>query len=496
VLRDKAADAIARNVLSSRTCRWALWGVLVFLVVMSNVDGATGNYDDFAFYRAASYMSRFPDDPLLEQLYDHFQSKAAQLSPVTYARYSVRLNVKIARNYVAQNILVSILDNLPLYSPYQSVFLAVLLLHLTAAMVVFAVLAWGLGAKGDVLRVAFLFSLASFLLFPVGKLLARSIHFPTFLFQFQSNQYFWFMPEVRGAALLFFFASLLLWHDVGLPVSRAKRLGWALVLFIACLLSHRSSAFLFFTPALLLALFYRRCQYDPLRLAARIGLGRFLVVFNVLWMAMALVTFSLFTIFYGRENVSHLEVGVFWAAAINLLVYLWLRMRLRQGPTEDILQRVGDRLAQYFIPFVILTLGANLVRFDDEALRWANPILFFLTEAGYRLIGVSHILWWMLAGLYVYQGRKRVCPRAVQIGVAVVLVLLCIGMVVRFVHDNAQRDADPFDRSLLTVRATSLLSRPGTGAYDSETVYYQAVANELRMRNVLADRGIYVLTRR
>jgi hypothetical protein len=463
---------------------------------MSNVDGATGNYDDFAFYRAASYMTRFPNDPLLKQLNDHFQSKAAQLDPITYARYSVRLNVEIAGNYVAQNILVGILDNLPLYSPYQSVFLAILLLHLVAAVTVFAVLDWRLGAESNVLRIAFLFSLVPFLLFPVGEFSAKSIRFLVFLFPFQSSQYSWFVPEVREAALLFFFASLLLWHDIGLPVSRAKRLGLALMLFILCLLSHRSSAFLFFTPALLLALFYCRCKYDPLRLAARIGLGRFLVAFNLLWMAIAGVVFILFTMFYGRENISYLEVGVFWAVATNLLVYLWLRIRLSTGPTEGVLQQAGDMFVRYLIPFSILTLGANLVRFNDEVLRWTNPVLFFLTEAGYRLIGVCHVLWWMLAGLCVYQERKYLRPRILQVGVAVVSVLLCIGMIVRFVQDNAQRNSDLFDRSLLTVQATSLLSRPGVEAYDSETVYYQAVANELRMRNVLVDCCIYVMTRR
>lgn len=459
-----------------------IWAALLFLVVVLNLAflyvGRQG-YEDKSMYRACSYASRFSNDPLLKQLDDDL-SRISEVDPGTYAYLSGRLQLLRERpyNFVAQNVLVAVLEELPLYSAFQSVFFSHLFLHLLAACTVFWVLEWRFGKAAYVLQ--------------VGMLLSLVLNLPRLVpIAYTSFHYLWSAPHPRGAAFLFFFACFLLWHDVGqVSVSMTKRFGLALLLAVASALSHLSMALLFFVPGLCVAGFYHFTKQVLWRWVHRLGVKRCLVLFNIALIAVACAKVSSFWVLSGRgvtlEGLVVTRAALLSIPVTNVLLYFWLKMRLRPDASDDQLVRAGDVFVVYLIAFSILAFGLNAVQLPpDLSAGGLDSYFFILFEGGMRFFAASHLLWWLVLGIYLYERLKHFRPRLLRGMVTGILVFLCLGMTMVFVW-AVDRDSPVFDRSLLTVRASDLLAQRGVEAYygSGDVIFFSALANELRARNV------------
>src|SRR5688572_18811247 len=134
-----------------------IWGVFLFLISLNYLTGIAHDHDDWSVLRASSYLTRFSDDTLLHDLRNHLEQESDDLGFVTYHRYKIRLGV--TNSYIFSNWLVSVLEKLPLYSAYQSSFLASATLHLGASIILFWLLGWLFKPGGTVLRVALIASI-------------------------------------------------------------------------------------------------------------------------------------------------------------------------------------------------------------------------------------------------------------------------------------------------------------------------------------------------
>lgn len=484
----------SRNFLESIVSRELFtWSILFFVVLMSYVGAFfIWDFDDKSLLRATSYMTRFPNDPLLSKLQEHLQSRSEELGTYRYLRYHVRFGFPNSpNNFMAQNWFVGVLEELPLYSGYQSVFLANLSIHLLAVGAAF--LGFGRLFRSDatLFRLCFLLSLSPTILF-------YPIHIG-YLFPFQNmfNNVLWSVSAPRGAALAFFFASLLFWLSIGgSAMSRAKRIAVALLLLAASIFSHRSMGLLLVGTTLVFAVSYHLLKVDPREMSRRLGFRRFLFLFNGL-IAVVAISKLLFLLFYGSTefhvlapastpNTTQLVKNIlklaFWTVATNLLAFHWLKLRVDDNAEDNNVLRAGDEFFRYLLPFAIIGIGLNVFH-PGRILWWSS--LHIPTEASVRITGLTHILWWMVFGIWLHSKLLNRYKQGLQTSIAVVLLLLCVTTIVQVLLQDNKREAiaEIFDRGKLTIQSSVLLARPGIEAYADEARYYQAIANELRKKN-------------
>jgi hypothetical protein len=469
--------------------------MLLAMVAIAHGQGLLVNFDDQSFYRATSYLSTSPSDPLLAQLRDHLQSRAHELDPYEYERY--RLRLELFGNYMLSNWSVRLLENLPLHSAYQSVFVANLTLHLAAASSAF----WALGRFGQLqfsLRMFFLLSLAPSVLFDVFALAGWRGYMRELIFPFHNPIVLWAATVPRGTSLTFFFAALLLWLDAGDTARPGpRRSGPAILLATLSILAHRSMGLLLLGTGLSFWLVRRLVVGDPMVIVQRLRVREFLMLLNGL-IAMVAVLKLVLLFAYGSAEIHILVPGspqtakgllrslvgmTAWIAATNLLVWWWLELRSEERVRSGEALRVGDGFFMVFVAFGALVLGLNV--FQPSVSLWYGPLLY-ATEAGVRLVGVAHIVWWMLLAVcvmtHVAVGRSAVGERGLAASVLAVAVVAALQLSQS--ARNGAAVAEILNGEKLAIRARELLARPGTEAYRDEARYFHAVANEVRARHV------------
>jgi hypothetical protein len=469
------------------------WAILFFVVLLFHIDNLTApsNLDDLSVYRANAYISRFPHDPLLDRLTDHLQQSKAELLN-WYPRYQWRL-LKSSDDYIAQQVLVRMFENLPLYSAYQSVFLADLCLHMLAVTAVFLAFGTLFGSQSQVLCWTFLLSLLPVIFSPSFHLGGIGDLFP---FQNISHHVFWYVAVPRGAALTFFFAALLLWlHTNESALSRTTHIGFTLLLVAASLLSHKSMGFLLLGTTLCFELGYRLCGCEPQKIAHRVGFWRFFLLLNGTLVLLAMV--KLLCLFLAGFT----EIGIFttvsipssirlskkilkllsWTIATNLLAYCWLKIQQDANGIESSLLRAGNHCFRYFVPFAIIGIGLNIFHPGEWPMTSTWHII---TEASVRIIGLPHILWWMIFGIWLYAKLVSRHKKAF-LCIPSIIFLACITTVTSMFLEEKQSASisDIFNRKNLTIISSELLVLPGIDMYEDEILYFHAIANELKKKN-------------
>lgn len=463
-----------------------LWSVLLFVVVVANVIRMTKDFDDLSVLRASSYMARFADDPLLERLEQHLASNRDALGTWTYHRFQNRYDQ--VGSYTAQNWLIGLLERLPLASPFQSVFFSTLLLHLAAVVSLFALAGWLFGVEGRVVQLGLLLSVVHITML-MGIFPTQPLLFSPFLAAHRGIVWLmpsptwdqtWLSPASRAAAMLFFLGALLLWHQAWQQqAKRWRSIVLALLLLLAALLCHHSMTLLFLLPALLIEGGYRLFRLDAATFAERAGWRRVLLLYNLGSLAAcAALLVVLLRFFPGKVALFPAQSRMLPASLLlsNALIAGWLILRTSAAFADSRLKRPGDALLGLVLPLTILVasgyvfepIGAALV--DD---------LYVLVQARNRLSGLVHLLWWLLLTLCLYAAALRWRLRLPRPALTGVLVLLCLLMSAKY-EGALARDFDLFRRDLLTTRISPLLERRGIAAYEDDTLFFQAVANELR----------------
>lgn len=446
--------------------KW-LWGTLVLALLLGHAaEVRPGNFDDMSVLRAGAYLHACEDGRLLDALTRHLDERASLLSPRQVQRY--RFRFEFADQYLAVNWLVPWFDALGWRSAYAAPILAVVVLHLFAASVLFLALGGFAARDAASLRVGLVASL-------VGLALPAAF---ADLLPFQSEIYLWSTTAPRGAAATFVVAGLVLWSSPSVLSVRSRAAGCAAAA-LAAYLCHRSMAMLCILPALALVLALRITRGNSLRWSRSLGAGRFAVVFAAVVLATAGAK-ALLLSSLGVEELRMLRAdgvdpsptwgAVRWAAwAAASLALAWAGLR---RPTP-----AGDTLLPYYLPFAAIVLGLNAVH-PREAV-WENPI-FLVSEASLRLGAIPHLLSWMLAVSVLGPLSARLGAGARRAWVVGLAGLVCVAGVLRTLEQARHGTlAEVVSAERRAVRIGDVLARPGRAAYRDEVAYFQGIANHV-----------------
>lgn len=474
--------------LSRAASPLALWAVLIFIIVVVNIIRITKDFDDLSVLRASSYLVRSGDDPLLARLHSHLDRHEAALGGWVHQRYLNRFEQ--ANSYPLQNALIALAEELPLYSPFQSVFLSTLLLHLAAAGCLFWLCTWLFGREGRVLQLGLLLSSAHIAMlmgiFPTPPLLFAPFlgahHATMWLTPYPTWDQTWLVPASRAAALLFFLGALLLWLAARQRPGKQRHLRLlALLVLAAAFLAHISMALLFLLPALLIGAGYRLLRCDPASFGERFGWRATLLLYNLaIAAASALLLLVLVFFFTDRYHLLPPASQMIPRALLlsNALLLAWLTLRGTPALAASPLRGVGDGLLALALP---LTAGLTSAYLFDPLGAAQVDDLYLVLQARHRLAGLVHVLWWLLLALCLFAAALRWRLQVPRLAVTGVLVLLCALMTAKY-EGALARDFAWFDQELLQIRASTLLQREGITVYQDETRYYQSIANELHAR--------------
>lgn len=468
----------------------ALWILLILLttwwvVFDTHVTWLFNDHDDKSVLRAHAWVNAHPEDGMLERLNRHLDEHAEALGQKVYLDYRFRLNVQNV--YMLPDWLVLKLERLPLVSAYQSVFLANLIIHLVAVLVLGLVLARVFGGHGLVLLL--LMVVGTVVLYPFR--LEKSI-----------SHHSWFTAYPRGAALTWFFAALVL------GVSGWRRglsgLGVGVGVFICLLMAYlgHSAHFAVLTSATVAALVITLLirPLAPAALARAHGIGKFLLLFN--GFIFVIIVLEMF-LFQGILEIRVIpELGprpwnrLFFHLAdlmvVNLTMMAWLKLHL--GEERSVFWPVGAEI--FFNIFVVLAILMFALKFGIVTRQLQSSALAFaFFEGGQRVSGLVNLLVLLLlvmVGVHHFRWLRPFerFPGLVQVGMVVILPLLSMGEGLFVVDSWASMKngeilaLEPFKGERLEVRISELLQRPGVETYDHMPRYFQAIANEMRERHV------------
>ncbi|MBI1883158.1 MAG: hypothetical protein HYS08_03000 [Chlamydiae bacterium] len=463
------------------------------IIIISSLRGLFANdFDDLSVYRASSYMSLSPKDPLLINLREHLEAHRDQLGEYRYQRYKLRLGT--ANNYLAQNWLIQLFEKFPLKSPYQSVFFANLFLHLLAGVSLFYVFGRLFLQEEWIVKSSFLLSSSPVLFFFLGSLMYY-VHTGWMFFPFNDNGVLWYENPSRSIALTFFYAALLLWMKLRDPsVSLFINVVGASALTVASVLSHLSMGLLLIGASVLVCIFWYLSEFKVENLLRRFTFLRFSLFINGLIILTAFLKFLFLSIngitelhilkpggsYTLKQFVGNSLILLCWCIATNLLSYLWLNLRQCQTTKDNSVLKTGDRLFLYFLPVAIMSIGLNVFHPSKDVGYFHSLVV---TEGSLRIVGLAHVLWWMVLGIWL-SSKYALYRRALPIVVSITLLFVCVAMGLQ----TFSRCNDPkiisriFNKDELAIRSDLLLTKPATEVYKNEALYFQAIANQLRSR--------------
>src|SRR5262245_58516454 len=88
-----------------------------------------------------------------------------------------------------------------------------------------------------------------------------------------------------------------------------------------------------------------------------------------------------------------------WTIATNLLAYCWLKIQQDANGIESSLLRAGNHCFRYFVPFAIIGIGLNIFHPGEWPMTSTWHVI---TEASVMIIGLHHILLWMIFGICLH----------------------------------------------------------------------------------------------
>lgn len=438
--------------------------LLIFTFLIYYVRMLSGNYDDLSVLRASAYLAENSSHPLQKTLLQDLELQKNWIGEKAYGRYISRLsNPSI---YSLQNQFVLLFEKMPMISPYQSVFLANLFIHFITLTLLLIVL-----AKTPILTMReWVFCLLISLL-PVCLVSPFSsvMHYLPF-----QREHVWYTTAPRGASLTALLAVFILWQTKNSFSMRSKLL-LSLLLLILSFFSH-PGGFLFAAIPLGVVWLVGKIGLYPFRkMTEHISSIKLVLVLVggmiISGLAYALGMSLLFTL---KPTDWSLNLPPFlWFISSLVLIVIWKKNKNDQNVLINSFMR-------FFLFIMPIFSGVNMMEITSDQVRWINPLSFRLIEATERVSGLLHVLFWMIVGGILLGYFKEKLLQNWQIPVMSLLLIVFIGSSV-WSYRAWQLHGPLRDEIMLTTKISDLLVEKGVAAYDDEAVYFQSLANELKV---------------
>jgi hypothetical protein len=453
------------------------------MVVAAHVSDLSADHDDKGYYRAASYAMRYGNTAMKQDIRTDLIKKG-------YENAALRLSW--GSYYVANTYLVALFEKLPIYSAFQTVFLAHLSLHLIALLFLLLTLWLLFGASAGLLFPIFLLSLTS------------CVFVCDWLFPF-ANHFFspvtWITCYPRGSATLFVFTALLCFMPQGTSrIPFVARLIMGCFLLGLSFLCHSAEAEIYGAVLVAALAVYRFGKIDfPAIFKFPGKVKKMLWVINLIIASIIFVKtvgFILYVVLMGSFSPSHLygsnSIRAFAAISVvlfllyllatNALILFWAGVR-RVADESDSLTQIGDHLFRFFVPFAVVLLGLYPLSPTSYDNLNTNTLLFY--EASRRLMGMPHILWWMVFGIGLYlkygRTRRRIVHRVLFAWLF--LIFLSMGMDIRvsFKENPGVVHRLLLNKTLVCLRESEIPDASSVNALTENEIYH-TIVNEFRSR--------------
>ncbi len=450
----------------ARASEWLAAAGTAFVLACMHVAALALNFNDKAVHRAMAYQCVYRDDPRITDVIARVHAVWPTGDPVDRIQY--------CSSYWLPNHLTLLFERLPLYSAFQSVFLAHLTLHLFWLAVVLIVLRRAFGERSPLLVVGLLWTLVPWL-----TVIDWAFPFANSFFAWHT----WRTSYPRGSAILLTSVAALLVHARhGTRWSPRATLGVAFALFAGALLMHREMAVMYAAIGLLGLALPKLTSEDEVRrffvraipMCALLAVAKTVFVVAYLHLRHAIPFAQIWV--GGMRAIALVALGfaVLYYVQSRWLATWWVRARARLGAEDEGLLVIGDGLLRLLVPFALLVVA--LYPFAPHSHEWLDSIVILAYEPTRRIVGGAHFAWFLLAAItwVAYARGQRAWPR-IAMGAAALAVLGGVALVYRAADGHF---AEVRDTELLHVTVDDVhgVDPSSLGAYRA----YHAIANEMR----------------
>jgi hypothetical protein len=432
---------------------------LILFYSILNITLIFNNHDDFANQRAVSYLRWDKDQTLLDNLLDDLELHKEELGPLAYGRYYGRLTY--FTSYKIQNLVVNVLERLPAISVYQSLFLNGFVLAFISLTIFWFTL---VNFEKDLFYVVWTALFTGFLL----KYFSLTIFLDRFIPIREpfNNLIHWLGITSANATIMIFAANLIILRSL---ISNKKKLIYTISLFVVTYLFHSSQSILLYGAGIICYFLGGAVYKFIIAKHKKIGL---LLIYNLLIVITHILYYYIIHSFQIDLKIQFNYDVVYWWVWSNLLILY---------ASKNNSERKNRILFIFFFFFSAITMGTNFQVYFNNELLWANLQSFFITQASFRLIWPSSLLFWLLLGETLFY-NKVFLPKtwrkiSIIFGIASVITISIVAL-------HKYPDRMPLrDEQESTVLISDLLELQGIDAYESEILYFHAIANELRLKS-------------
>ena len=453
------------------------------MIFTAHVANLGNDLDDKGYYRAVPYTTHFAHNAITSDI----------LADLTKKGYTTPVErMKWGSYYFANTALVLFFEKLPLYSAFQSVFLAHLTLHLIGLLFLFFIAKYKFRKNGCYVFCLFALSLSS------------SILVCDWLFPFATNffaPYTWITCYPRGPSVLYFFIALVCFlpdRNSNMPSVFSLIIGCAML----CLsfMAHRGGVQVYGAVFILTIIFHRLWKINyPFLFQSSVMVKKIVWTVNVLIAAIiiikmgALISYLSFKGSFSMRGLyatnwvrsTMMASNIFFLLylfASNALITFWAGTRRTADETNQMVS-LGDHLFKIFVPFMIVTLG--LFPLLPTSFDNAHIETFFLYEASRRIMGMTHILWWMVFGIGLYLSfykRFQYAFNKVIVGwMLIILLSMTMNIYVSFKKNPGVVHRFLLNKRILTLKSSEIPAAGAANALTEDEIYH-TIVNEYRAR--------------